>query len=78
MDVTNQVRVLLSGNGIVQVNNANMGGDPAPGANKILRIQARDSQGQSRQFTFNEGGSIAASQFYNYGGGIGNGSSGRR
>ena len=74
VDVTNRVRVLLSGNGMVQVNNANLGGDPAVGANKILRIQARNSQGQSRQFTFNEGASIDASQFYNYNGGIGNGS----
>ena len=69
MDVSNQVRMLLSGNGMVQVNNANLGGDPAVGANKILRIQARNSQGQSRQFTFNEGTSIDASQFYSYGGG---------
>ena len=73
MDVTNRVRVLLSGNGMVKVNNANMGGDPAPGSSKVLRIQARNSRGQSRQFSFNEGGSIDASQFYNYGGGIGDG-----
>lgn len=73
MDVTNRVRLMLSGNGMVQVNNANLGGDPAVGANKILRIQAQNSQGQSRQFTFNEGTSIDASQFYNYNGGIGNG-----
>lgn len=73
MDVTYQVRVLLSGNGIVKVNNDNMGGDPAKGADKILRIQARNSRGQSQQFTFKEGDSIDASQFYNYGGGIGNG-----
>ncbi len=71
MDVTNQVRMLLSGNGMVQVNNQNMGGDPAVGADKILRIQARNYQGQSRQFTFKEGSSIDASQFYSYGGGGG-------
>lgn len=76
MDVTNQCRMLLSGNGMVKVNNQNMGGDPAVGADKILRIQARNSQGQSRQFTFKEGDSIDASQFYNYGGGIGNGPAG--
>lgn len=73
MDVTYQVRVLFSGNGMVKVNNDNMGGDPAKGADKILRIQARNSRGQSQQFTFKEGDSIDASQFYNYGGGIGNG-----
>src|SRR6516162_2529569 len=71
MDVTYQVRVLLSGNGMVRVNNQNMGGDPAVGADKILRIQARSYQGHSRQFTFKEGSSVDASQFYNYGGGIG-------
>ena len=71
MDVTPQVRVLLSGNGVVRVNNQNMGGDPAVGADKILRIQVRNYQGQSRQFTFKEGSSVDASQFYNYGGGIG-------
>lgn len=74
VDVTNQVRILLSGNGMVRVNNQNMGGDPAVGADKTLRIQARNYQGQSRQFTFKEGSSIDASQFYNYGGGIGGGS----
>ena len=70
MDVTNQVRILLSGNGMVKVNNQNMGGDPAVGADKILRIQARNYQGQSRVFTFKEGSSVDASQFYSYGGGI--------
>jgi hypothetical protein len=74
MDVTNPVRILLSGNGMVQVNNQNIGGDPAKGADKILRIQASNYQGQSRQFTFREGSSIDARQFYNYGGGIGGGS----
>jgi hypothetical protein len=75
-DVTNQVRILLSGNGRVTVNNQNLGGDPAPGVQKTLRIQARNSKGQTRQFSFPEGGSIDASQFYNYGGGIGPGNPG--
>jgi len=70
IDVTYTVRVLLSGNGMVKVNNQNMGGDPAVGASKTLRIQARNSQGHHRSFTFKEGSSIDASQFYNYGGGI--------
>jgi hypothetical protein len=73
MDVTNRVRSLLSGNGMVKVNNANMGGDPAIGANKVLRISARDMQGQVQQFSYKEGSNIDASQFYNYGGGIGGG-----
>jgi len=76
MDVTYQVRILLSGNGMVRVNNQNMGGDPAVGADKTLRIQARNFQGQHRSFTFKEGSSIDASQFYNYGGGIGGGGNG--
>jgi hypothetical protein len=33
-DVTYTVRVLLSRNGMVRVNNQNMGGDPAVGADK--------------------------------------------
>ncbi|HEX8879285.1 MAG TPA: hypothetical protein VF749_04610 [Candidatus Acidoferrum sp.] len=70
MDVTPRVRVLLSGNGMVQVNNQNMGGDPAVGASKSLVIEARTFQGQTRRFTFREGGAIDASQFYNYGGGF--------
>ncbi len=73
MDVTYQVRTLLSGNGMVKVSNQNMGGDPAVGADKVLRIQARNFQGQHRNFTFKEGSSIDASQFYNYGSGIGAG-----
>lgn len=73
MDVTYQVRMLLSGNGLVRVNNQNMGGDPAVGADKTLRIQARNFQGQHRQFTYQEGSAIDASQFYNYGGGMGGG-----
>ena len=72
-DVTCQVRILLSGNDMVKVNNANMGGDPGKGADKVLRIQARNSRGQSQQFNLKEGDSIDASQFYNYNGGIGSG-----
>jgi hypothetical protein len=67
MDVTVRLRQLLTGYGFVKVNNANMGGDPAPGANKILRIAARDSRGRSQTLTYKEGSSIDASQFYSYG-----------
>jgi hypothetical protein len=67
MDVTNQVRRLLNGNRIVMVNNGTMGGDPAYGAVKILRIQATGSRGQSQQFTYREGSTINASQFSNDG-----------
>ena len=67
MNVTNQVRRLLNGNGVIIVNNDNMGGDPAYGQYKILRIQATNSRGQSQQFTYNEGSTINASQFSNNG-----------
>src|SRR6202453_3162667 len=67
MDVTNQVRRLLNGNRVVMVNNDTMGGDPAYGAVKILRIQATGSRGQSQQFTYREGSTINASQFSNNG-----------
>jgi hypothetical protein len=70
MDVTNQVRALLSGEGMIRVNNQNMGGDPAVGADKVLRIKTRNFEGQVREFTFREGGTIDASQFYNYAGGM--------
>lgn len=70
VDVTNRVRQMLSGNGQVKVNNTNLGGDPAVGADKVLRINARNSRGQSRQFSFKEGDYIDATQFYNYGGGL--------
>ena len=49
------------------VNNGTMGGDPAYGAVKILRIQATGSRGQSQQFTYREGSTINASQFSNNG-----------
>jgi Domain of unknown function (DUF3395) len=58
---------MLSGNGMVKVNNQNIGTDPAVGADKILRISARDARGMTREFTYREGASIDASQFYNYG-----------
>jgi hypothetical protein len=67
MDVTNQVRRLLNGNGVIVVNNDNMGGDPAYGAYKTLRIQATNFRGQSQQFTYREGSTINAGQFSNNG-----------
>jgi hypothetical protein len=67
MNVTNQVRRLLNGNGRVLVNNDTMGGDPAYGQYKILRIQATNSRGQSQQFTYKENSTIDAGQFNNNG-----------
>jgi len=70
VDVTNRVRVMLSGTGTVKVNNTNLGGDPAEGERKILHIRARNFRGESREFNFAEGEFIDASQFYNYNGGF--------
>ena len=70
-DVTNRVRALLMGNGLIRVTNANMGGDPVYRALKTLRIQARNSRGQLQQFNIGENNTIDASQFYNYGRGSG-------
>jgi hypothetical protein len=70
VDVTNRVRVMLSGNGSVKVNNSNLGGDPAEGERKTLHIRARNFRGESREFNFAEGEFIDASQFYNYNGGF--------
>jgi hypothetical protein len=67
MDVTNQVRRLLNGNGRVLVNNDTMGGDPAYGVIKTLRIRAQNSRGQTQQFTYREGDTIDARQFNNNG-----------
>ena len=53
-DVTNRVRALLSGNGRIVITPTNMGGDPAYGVIKTLRIQARNSRGQSQQFNIRE------------------------
>jgi hypothetical protein len=74
--VTLQTRIILSGNGMVKVSNDNLGGDPCPGADKVLRIQARNVMGQARTFSYKEGSYIDASQFYNYSGGIGGGGPG--
>jgi len=70
-DVTSRVRALLTGNGLIRVTNENMGGDPAYGVVKTLRIQARNSRGQSQQFNIRENNMIDAGQFYNYGRGPG-------
>lgn len=38
MDATNQVRGLVSGEGMVRVNHQNMGGDPAVGTDRNLQL----------------------------------------
>ena len=50
-------------NGRVAVNNQTMGGDPAVGADKHLRIFARNRRGEEREFDFKEGSFIEARTF---------------
>jgi hypothetical protein len=65
-DVTDILRDLISRagvNGRVAVNNQNMGGDPAIGRDKSLRIFARSPRNEEREFDVNEGGFIDARRF---------------
>jgi hypothetical protein len=65
-DVTGLLQDLLSRGGVngrVAVNNQTMGGDPAVGKDKSLRVFAKNGRGQEREFDFNEGGSIDARMF---------------
>src|SRR5436190_4762412 len=50
-------------NGRVAVNNQTMGGDPAVGAEKHLRIWARNRRNEEREFDFREGGFIEVATF---------------
>jgi hypothetical protein len=56
MDVTGRIQSYVSsGSTAVLVNNQTMGGDPAFGVTKDLRIRARNVNGQTREFTYREG-----------------------
>jgi len=72
-DVTRTVRRLVDG-GDFRANNQNMGVDPAVGADKTLRINARNQQGNVRTFTYKEGSTVNSSIFVTsqWGGGGGN------
>ncbi len=50
-------------NGRVAVNNQTMGGDPAVGADKHLRIWARNRRNEEREFEYKEGGFVEAGMF---------------
>jgi len=50
-------------NGRVAVNNQTMGGDPAVGKDKSLRIFARNRRNEEREFNFNEGAFVEARMF---------------
>src|SRR6266700_5538117 len=65
-DVTDIVKDLVGRGGVngrVAVNNQTMGGDPAVGADKHLRIWARNRRNEEREFDFKEGGFIEVATF---------------
>jgi hypothetical protein len=68
-DVTDLLRDLLSRGGVngrLAVSNQTMGGDPAIGKDKSLRIFARNREGQEREFDYNEGGFVDARMFVSF------------
>ena len=65
-DATDIVKDLVGRGGVngrVAVNNQTMGGDPAVGAEKHLRIWARNRRNEEREFDYKEGGFIEAATF---------------
>jgi len=65
-DVTDILKDLIGRGGVngrVSVTNQTMGGDPAVGRDKSLRIFARNRRNEERQFSFNEGSFIDARMF---------------
>jgi hypothetical protein len=65
-DVTDILKDLIGRGGVngkVAVNNQTMGGDPAVGADKSLRIFARNRRNEEREFNFKEGGFVEAHMF---------------
>jgi len=65
-DVTDIVKDLVGRGGVngrVAVNNQTMGGDPAVGAEKHLRIWARNRRNEEREFDYKESGFIEVRTF---------------
>ena len=65
-DVTDILKDLIGRGGVngrVAVNNQTMGGDPAVGKDKSLRIFARNRRNEEREFNVNEGGFVDARMF---------------
>jgi hypothetical protein len=65
-DVTDILKDLIGRGGVngrVAVNNQTMGGDPATGADKHLRIFARNRRGEEREFEYKEGGFVEVRAF---------------
>ena len=65
-DVTDILKDLVGRGGVngrVAVNNQTMGGDPAVGKDKSLRIFARNRRNEDREFNFREGGFVDVGMF---------------
>jgi len=65
-DVTDILKDLLARGGVngrVAVTNQTMGGDPAVGADKSLRIFARNRRNEEREFNYREGGFVEVRMF---------------
>jgi len=65
-DVTDILKDLLGRGGVngrVAVNNQTMGGDPAVGKDKSLRIFARNRRNEEREFNFREGAFVDVRMF---------------
>jgi hypothetical protein len=61
-DVTSRVSSLIQGNSLdITVNNDTLGGDPAPGDVKALRLRVRDAYGRSQVLTYHEKDTISLS-----------------
>src|SRR5260370_1391446 len=55
VDVTERVRTLVNGDSLnMRVDNFTLGGDPAPGARKTLRLRVRDDYGREQLLTYPE------------------------
>jgi hypothetical protein len=65
-DVTDILKDLVGRGGVngqVRVNNQTMGGDPAVGKDKSLRIFAKNRRNEEREFNFNEGAFLEVRMF---------------
>src|SRR5712691_4246465 len=65
-DVTDILKDLIGRGGVngrVAVNNQTMGGDPAVGKDKTLRIFARNRRNEEREFNYREGGFVDVAMF---------------
>lgn len=65
-DVTDILKDLIERGGVngrVAVNNQTMGGDPVPGADKALRIFARNRKYEEREFNYKEGAFVEVRAF---------------